>query len=204
MSDLPEGWDESAERIARYCARSREAATPTMTYADRVDAALGGIIDYLADHGWPPRSDHPLFQAARAAIERESHETLKHVLHGHFWCEAPGTADPIGEAVTDKLGVHQLTRAFTDHQWAVVWTLADVLRHGGTWHAAAARLGMTPGAYRMTLHVARRKARQLWVAPGETPRGHWARGGTWDTTRNTRMAGRIRNRTRQRARRKAA
>lgn len=193
---------ESAERIAWYCARSRRAATPMMTLADRREAAFIGIVDHVAEHGWPD-DDGPLFRAARAAIERESHETIKHVIHGHFWCEGPGVTDPIGEAVTDRIGVHQVTWIFTEHQWRVVHALAEVLKREGTWRDAAALLEMSPGAYRQILYVARQKARGAWVAPGETPRGHWARGGTWDTTRNTRMAGRLRNRTRQRERRAA-
>jgi len=204
VTRLPEGWDQSAERIAWYCAKARRGDTPALTLSARHEAAFTGIIDHIAGHGWPEGDDGPLFRAAWAAIAHEAHEAGKHVRHWSFWYEPPGVADPIGEAVTDKIGAWQVAWSLTEHQWAVVWALTEAIKRGGTWRDAAASLGMSPGAYRMTLHVARKKARALWVAPGETPPGHWARGASWRITSNTTMAGRIRNRTRQRARKAAA
>lgn len=204
--EVSEGWYDSIDRISWYCAKAHRAQTPLLTLSQRHDAALDGIIEWVHQHGIPT-SDAPLFRAARAAIEAEAHHSLKHLNHGHFWVEPPGITDPIGETVTDKVAAWQIAWALTEHQWNVVYALTEAYRRGLTWHEAAAALDMKPGAYRQILMVARKKARELWVAPGDTPRGHWARGGTWnldhDGQPNGRMAGRLRRRTRDRQRKAA-
>ncbi len=200
---LPDDWWDRTERIAWWCARSRQSDTPGLTRHQRHDAALDGILDYIGEAGWPDR-EHDLYQAAWRGIAHEAHEQGKHVRHWSHWYEPPGQADALGEAITDKLAIWQAVWSLTDLEWTCVWALGEQIRRGGTWQDAAAWCKMKPGAYRERLAEARRKIRRVWVAPGETPRSHWARGASWRITSNTTMAGRIRNRTRQRARKAAA
>ncbi len=102
MTGLPDGWDQSAERIAWYCAKSRRADNPHLTLGQLHDAALDGVLIHVWEHGWPEGQLHPLYQAAWRSIAHEAHEAGKHLRHFAHWCEPPGLADPIGEAITEK------------------------------------------------------------------------------------------------------
>ncbi len=203
MTGLPEGWDQSAERIAWHCARTRRGDTPGLSLDDRHDAALDGIIELVAEHGWPADEGN-LFRAGFAAIKREAYEHFKHVRRWTFWYEPPGTLDPIAEKITDKLAVWQVAWELTETQWAAVWALAEVGKRGGTWRDAADLLGKSPASYRTALYEARKRCRGLWLAPDETPRGLWARDTTRSSATITTMAYRLRDKARDQARKAAA
>ncbi len=169
---LPEHWHEDVARIARMSA-SRFRGGGMFTRAERVDLAGGGIIEHIAEHGWPA-DEKILFRAADNGIRREQREQGKHQMRGVYWLEPRGTADPIGETVTDRLAVWQIVWALTDGQWAAVWAWAEVMKRDGTHEDAAALLDLGLNAFRLQLSLARKRARALWVAPGDTPPRHWA------------------------------
>lgn len=172
MGALPEHWEKDVGRIARMSA-ARFRGGAIFTHAERVDLAEGGIIEYVSENGWPD-GDKPLFRAADNAIRHEEREYLKHLKHGRYWYEVPGISDPIGEAITDKIAVWQIAWAFTDGQWAAIWALAEVMKTGGGRREAARLLGMNVNAFALQISLARKRARALWVAPGDTPPRLWA------------------------------
>ena len=165
------GWCESAQRIAWRCAATYPGAAILML-SERYDAALDAIVEYVAEHGWPDGPLKPVFTAGTSGIGRASHEYGKHVRHAGYWATGtPGSSDSIGEHITDKLGVHQLTHAFTDGEWAAIWALSEALKWGGGYKDAAIALGISEAATAERLRAARQRARTLWVAPGDTPTG---------------------------------
>lgn len=165
----PDGWWESANRIAVHCAATHPSP-PYLTREERADAALDSIVQYVHDRGWPSSDLHPVFQAGSNGIDRATYERAKHAGRGHYWVEPPGMADALGENITDRIGVWQLCWAFTPAEWAAIWALAEVMKHGGGCQAAASLLGITESALAQRLMVARQRAAALWIAPGETPR----------------------------------
>lgn len=202
MTGLPEGWAESVSRIARMCA-SRTWAGGALTYTERADVAAGGILDHIAERGgWPEGSVKELFRAGDSAIKREAREQAKHIRHLSYWTEPRGSADPIGENVTDRVAVWQVTWALTDGQWAAIWALSEVMKRGGGRHEAAALLGANVNAFGLQLSLARKRARALWVAPGDTPPRLWAADPKGDSRCSP--GAELRRRTRERAARRAA
>lgn len=202
MSALPEGWDESVERIARMCA-SRSWSGPSLTYEEKADAAGYGIVEHIAERGgWPEGSVKELFQAGDRGIKREAREREKHIRHIAYWMEPRGIADPIGEDVTDRVAAWQVAWALTPGQWAAVWAYAEVLKRGGGRREAAALIGANPNAYSLQLSLARKRARSLWVAPGDTPPGLWAQDPKGPG--RTSPGSELRRRTREQAARKEA
>jgi hypothetical protein len=201
MTRLPEGWAESVARIARMCA-SRTWAGGALTYAERADVAAGGILDHVAELGGWPEGVKELFRAGDNAIKREAREQAKHIRHLSFWTEPRGSADPIGEGVTDRVAVWQVTWALTDGQWAAVWAMAEAIRRGGGRREAAALLGANVNAFGLQLSLARKRARALWVAPGDTPARLWAADPKGSDRRSP--GAELRRRTRERAVREAA
>lgn len=163
---LSDAQGESMTRIAHHCSNTHRGVT--LTRDERYEAALSGIAEYLTDNGWPDPVK-PLFLAGTAAISREAHERVKHLPHSSYWHEPPGNHDAMAEQISDKIGVHQLCYALSDTQWAAVWALAEVKRRGGSISEAAALLGIPESTVTNTLTAARRLARGLWIAPGETP-----------------------------------
>jgi hypothetical protein len=177
MALTDEHWN-SVERICWHAARSHRAETPLLTITDRHEAALLGVAEYLCDNEWPDRDFKPLFLAAAAGISREARavDHTRHIRHWTYWYEPPGSIDRLEEAITDKIGVHQVCWAMPDDQWSAVWAVAEAMRTGGGMTEAAALLGITTGLLSNRLTRARRTARRLWIAPGDTPRGYYQPG----------------------------
>ncbi|HWD76723.1 MAG TPA: hypothetical protein VG371_16425 [Solirubrobacteraceae bacterium] len=178
MSDDPldaARW-ESMERMSGYIARTHPApARPDFGYLDKYEAALDALVEYMAERGWPDGQDFkPMMAFAGAAVNRAYHESVKHLAHASFWARPPANEDSLGEKITDRIGVHQLCHAFTESEWQAVWALAEAIRRGGDYRDAAASIGLGDAAFTQRLYLARKRAFQLWVAPGETPRGRYA------------------------------
>lgn len=168
MCLTPDGWWESANRIATHCAITHPSP-PYLTREERTDAALDSIVQHVHDHGWPTIDLHPVFQAGSNGIDRATHQRAKHLTRGHYWVEPSGHPDALAEHVTDRIAIWQLCWIFTQAEWEAVWALAEVMRHGGKHSAAASLLGITDAAFAQRLLLARRRAAALWIAPGETP-----------------------------------
>jgi hypothetical protein len=165
---------ESMERIAMHTARVHYSSPrPGWGLMERYDAALDALVEFVTENGWPA-NDKPLFNAAGNGINKADRERVKHIAHRAFWVEPPGADDAIAEAVTDKIGIRQLCWAFTESEWQAVWALAEAIRRGGDYRAAAASLGLRDAVFQQRLYMARKRAFRLWVAPGETPRGRYA------------------------------
>lgn len=158
------------QRIAQHCATTHPAGTPLLTVADRFEAALDAVVEYVAEHGWPDSDFGPLFRAGHNAVTRAADETAKHLARGHFWARPPGNEDSLAEAVTDKVAAWQIAWALTESEWAAVWALTEVMKRDGDWRDAAALIGISDTAMATRLNMARNRARGLWIAPGETPR----------------------------------
>lgn len=175
---LSEAQGESMMRIAQHCASTHRGQTSAMSLTDRYEAALSGIAEYLCDHGWPDGELKPLFLAGANGITRESRarDMFRHLRHWSYWYEPPGSADALGEKITDRIAVHQLCWAMPEDQWGAVWAVAEVMRRDGTMSDAAALLGIGTGLLSNRLTRARRTARRLWVAPDETPPGFYQPG----------------------------
>jgi hypothetical protein len=167
---LSDAQGESMTRIAHHCSNTHRGVT--LTRDERYEAALTGIAEYLADNSWPDPVK-PLFLAGTAAINQEARERIKHIRHWSYWYEPPGVHDSMAEQISDRVGVHQLCYALSDTQWAAIWALAEVMRRGGGIPEAAALLGIPDYTVTNRLTAARRVARRLWIAPGETPASHF-------------------------------
>lgn len=173
VSELPEGACKSMERIAQRCAATFPGAW-VLGLAGRYDAALMAITEYAGEHGWPAGDLKPLFRAGSTAISRATRQAQRHLpLDLGSWREPPGLADSLAEAVTDRIGIRQLVRALPDAEWEAVWALAEVMKLGGGYRDGAALLGISAAAMSARLSRARQQARELWVAPGETPTGRF-------------------------------
>lgn len=159
----------SMERIAgRVAAHGWGDTGPDWGMNNRRDAALDGLVEYVAEHGWPDEDGFDvLFKAAHNAVRRAYREQSKHRTFGAYWTGTSGSDDPIGERVTERLGVYQLTYAFTETEWLVVWSLARSIALGEDQNHAAAYVGMNAPAFKQRLYRARQRARSLWCAPGE-------------------------------------
>jgi len=171
----PADWWPSAVRIAGHTARTHPSPA-LLTYDERLDAALDAVVEYVAEHGWPEADVKDVFRAACGGIDRATYERLKHVRYRRHWLEPSGAADALSEAVTDRVAVWQVAWALTPAQWETVWAVAEVMRRGGRYRDAAQMIGKNPATVSVLLSQARARARQLWVAPGDTPsHGHYAR-----------------------------
>jgi len=106
---------------------------PGWGLVERYDAALDALIEYISENPWPD-TDKPLFNAAASGITQANWERDKHVRHWAQWVGAPSRVDAIGEAVTDKIGIHQLCWAFTTAEWQVVSALAAAIGRGDDYH----------------------------------------------------------------------
>ena len=164
------------ERMSGFIARTHPTpASPDFRYLDKYDAALDALVEFMAERGWPDGEDFkPMMAFAGAAVNRAYHESVRHLAHAGFWTRPPGNEDSLAEKITDRIGISQLTWAFTESEWQAVWALAEAIRRGGDKRTAAASLGLGDGAFTQRLYMARKRAYQLWVAPGETPRGRYA------------------------------
>lgn len=179
---LPDGWCESAERIAGYSASHHRGQNRWLTHQEKREAALDAIIEHVHDHGWPApgESFRPLFYAAANGIARANYDRHMHPRHWSYWHPVPSEQDALAERVTDRIGVYQLLDALGDKERDAVLALAEVLkdtsihqRKGSpeptATEQAAALLGVDRAVYGWRLKAARKKARSLWVAPGDTP-----------------------------------
>lgn len=198
---LPDRWEEDAARVARISA-SRFRGGQMFTYHERVDLALGGVIEALAELGRWPADEKPLFRAADNAIRREEREHTRHIVHWTFWYEPRSGADTMAEQVTDKIAIWEVAWALSPGQWAAVWAWSETLKRNGTHRDAAALIGSTLGTYYAQLTLARKRARAWWVAPGDTPRGHWSQDKT--SVRGDGYSHQMRRRLRRRAGGRAA
>jgi hypothetical protein len=200
--ELLAGWHpESIERIAARAASN--AADKTLPWGERYDHALGGIIDYLCD--WesgdpPPAAD--LFAAANRVIARESHiyrrdhayismageeqrqfgstgvTDAHNLAPGRFtayWVSDTRHREELAERVVERVAVWQVIHGLKPEFAEALRTLADVAATGGTYHEAAARLGIGDSLMEYRLTVARRECRQLWLADDETARPKYGR-----------------------------
>jgi hypothetical protein len=155
---------KSLQRIAEYGARRWQSNAP-LPFPIRYEAALDGVVAALADG---VDDDHGLIAAGEQAVARYIREVTKHHKHLSYW-DPPAMRDALAEDITDRVGVHQLSWAFTDHQWAVVYATAEAAGTGTPTRVIAEGLGLTVAVYTDTLMRARKRARKLWIAPGETP-----------------------------------
>lgn len=155
-------------RIAGHCAARFRWSTPHMSIGDRREAAMTGIADYLLEHGWPDIAQ-PLFEAANAAIGREAQQTnpLRHLRNWGYWHEPPAPADALAERITDRIGIWQVCWSLSETEWTAVWAVAEVMKTGGGLEEAAALIGVSYSCLLMRLGNARRKARELWICPGD-------------------------------------
>ena len=179
--ELPEGWWEHAGAIAGIAAR-KWFGGDTLPYSDRKHAALDGIVEEVMEAGWPGPGETfgRLFLAANNGMRHEQREAQKHLQWWAHWRDGDGITDALAESVTDRVAIWQVSWALTPAEREAVWALAEVQRWGGSNEDAAALLGINPGAYYMRIKNARRKAREWWVAPGDTaPRRNaaFSRGG---------------------------
>lgn len=200
--ELLAGWHpESIERIAARAANTTR--DKTLPFGERYDHALGGIIDYLCD--WeladpPPAAD--LFGAADRAITYESYIYRRD--HGYitapgehqrqfgptghtdgfnaaparfaaYWLSERSNQDWLAESICERIGVRQMLSALKREYAEALRTLAEVSADGGTYHQAAARLGVSDPVMEMRLTVGRRECRRLWLADDETPRPKYGR-----------------------------
>lgn len=172
----PDGMTEaewaSLERIAQHVART--SPTTMLTRNQKYEVALDAVIEYAAEHGQPEPGDGAVFRAAHVAVTLAGREQFRHLRYWSYWHEPPGNPDRLAEDVTDRVGIHQLTYALSEGEWAAVYALATAMDEGRDWRAAARMLGITDSAMASRLNAARRKARELWVAPDESPRGRYA------------------------------
>lgn len=168
----PDGWWESAQRISKHCAATYRG-DHVIPYRDRCEHALDGIVEHVASHGWPADDIDPVFRAARRALDHATWEARKHIFRREFWLEPSGTYDTLAESVTDRIAVWQVIWSFTPGQWEAVWAVAEADKRGGKWRDGAALVGAHPGTFSTQLAHARARARAAWIAPGETPPGHY-------------------------------
>lgn len=190
------------ERIAMKVARvSRVTTRPGFGLWERYDAALDAVVDWVADHGFPAPHDDikPLAAAADNAIQRAAYHLRLDFRHANFWLPAPGNPDHLAEDVTERLAVHQLCYEFTGAEWEAIAALAYAIGCGEDSRWAAQQIGIDPGTFKARIHAARKRARALWVAPGETPRGHYQPMGAHPSSLHVTLKGR-----RQRDRRREA
>lgn len=173
---LDEGRWQSMERIAGHVAATHPSEG-LLTPADRYDTCLDAIVEHVYRHGWPAGPLKPLFLAASAGLSRAQRESTRHLARGDYWVTPPGSADAIGEAVTDKIAARQILGIFTPPQRAAVQALAAVMAGDGDWRAAAARLGISDAAMASRLSDARHRAVHAWVAPGDHGRVYRPRAG---------------------------
>ena len=167
---LSEAVWQSMERIARHVARTAPATT--LTFAEKYEIALDAVVKYTADYGWPEYDAGPAFRAAHVAVVLGGREKYRHLRYWSYWSEPPGNPDKLAEDVTDRVAIHELTYVLSESEWAAVYALASVMEEGRGWRDAARLLGISDAAM-AGLSEARRKARELWIAPGETPRGRY-------------------------------
>lgn len=168
--DLTEAQAENMTRISWHCARTSHPSAYRLTLDDRQETALDGIIEYVVDNGFPNQVN-PLFRAGTAAIQLAVFRAGAPLRPRgmSYWVEPPAPQDAIAEAITDKIAVWEICWALSDIEWGAVWALAEAYRRGGGLNEAAAILGVHKVMLESRLAVARRRARSLWVAAGETP-----------------------------------
>lgn len=178
--ELPDGWAESIQRIAWHCARTWRGDISRLGAQDRFEAALSGIIDWLIDNDWPgidggaeETGFGALFNAGLASINHQRYEDTKHLHHAAVWIGGPIGFDAVGEGVTDRVAVWQLLDAMSASEREGVEALAWALETGGGLEEAAAYAGISYAAMAMRLSYARARARGLWIAPGDSPRGQY-------------------------------
>jgi hypothetical protein len=156
-------------RMAQHVASTTQHGS-ALTVAERYDAALDAIVDFVAVNGWPEDNFRDLFRDAAMGVAHAGREATKHLRYWSYWYEPPGSEDALGEALTDRIGVHELCQAFSENEWLAVWSMAEAIRRGQpTLSTAAAIAGLTDSAFTHRLHRAQAKGRALWVAAGDTP-----------------------------------
>jgi hypothetical protein len=170
---LPDPW----ERLQRVCGHAAKTAPGwTGTYTERYDAALDAAVTHIAEHGWPDNWNQ-LASVCVSGITAAADERVRQWRPRgiRFWTPPPAGIDALAEHVTEKIAIHQVTQALTHGEWEVISALAAT----GSYTQAAELTGRSPHGFEALLTNARRRARSLWVAPGEHARGHYAqtRGG---------------------------
>lgn len=170
---LTEAQYESMESMAKHAARVHYSSPmPGWGFVERYDAALDGIVEYVSNQGWPD-THKPLFYAAASGIANAAWEWGKHKRHWAAWVGSPSHVDAIAEAITDRIGIHQLCWAFPKGEWEVVSALAFAIGRGDDYHRAAASIGLGDAVFRARLYRARKRAFRLWIPPDEHPVGRY-------------------------------
>lgn len=170
-----EQW-QSLARIAQRTATLFPARTPYLDEQSRFEAAYDGVTGWVHAHGWPD-DDKPLWRAASAGIQSAARESYRHLSHRWLWLAPSGGHDALADDVAERIGAAQLAGAFSAEE---LECLILVGQEGGRdRNRLAAMLGITRTQFDYRLDGARRRARVLWIAPGETPRGYYraSRGG---------------------------
>lgn len=171
--DTPDDWFDWVRSIAVHCARKNPSGS--LSWQQKLDAAQDGVIAYVAEHGWPGDKS-PLYKAANNNLAHEINEAKKHIRRWVLYDETHnGNSDVLGERITDKIGVRQLIWAFPPKEWEAVWAMAQV-QPWGTYRDAAKLVDSDPATFASHLYLARKRARALWIAPYETPRGGYKPG----------------------------
>lgn len=174
VSDLPPDWYETICKAAGFSAKMKPGRSGDFSLSHRElhEAAMNGIIQYLAEHGWTDNF-RELLNAADMGIWRESYDAKKHYRNAMFWTVHTSGHDPVADLVVDRIAVRQLLEAFTPYEKTAIITLAGTLDRGGR-TAAAELLGISLTAMDTRLKTARQRARNLWGMPGETIRPYHA------------------------------
>jgi hypothetical protein len=169
---LTEAQAESIERIATHCARSHKYTMHSLPVAERREAALTGIVEEITENGYPvDPGAHQLFRSALNAIDREERENAKHLRNWAHWIEPRGFNNDPMDFIIERIAVWQVCWAMTDVEWSGVWALAEAYRRGGGIPMAAAILGVKEASLIGYLVMARKRARGLWIAPGDHASG---------------------------------
>jgi len=163
---------KALQRIADYCAHRWRGAY-ILDREQRRDVALDAIVEALAAG---EDDDYGFIRAGASAIHRALNEHVKHNRHQAYWAAPPSARDAVAEAVTDRIGVTQLCWIFTDQEWEAVSAVAAAAGTGLGQRSVAENAGMSVFALNNALYSARSRGRQLWVAPGDHPRGHYMPG----------------------------
>lgn len=169
-------------RMAGHCVTANPGLQ-VCSSQEMFDAALDGMVQYLHDQGWT--SDLDVARAGGNGVAALNREAVKHMRNRYRWPHAEGD---FSEELIDLLAARQLVQVFTSDEWRALLAFVKVLEAGGCQKDAADALGLPLHGFEAHLSAARKKARKLWIAPGETPRGVYKPGVTKMSNRKKRDA----------------
>jgi hypothetical protein len=167
---LDEGRWQSMERISVHVATTYPGASG-LTTAEKYEVAMDALVEFVAESGWPAGDFRDMYRFANMRLAHAGREAIKHRAFAAYWVNP--AAEPFTDRADDRIGVNQLTHAFSDTEWEAVWSLAISIGLGEDQAAAGRRIGISYAAMAQRLHQARRHAYGLWVSPGDTPFVQW-------------------------------